>query len=265
MNYPGSIYIAACLSLTALPAMPADTGGPEHSSASRLVLLDGCSDSSEIGVITPATPVKVRYSLAGESTPCWAVTTVVDGRPVQGHLIDRRHPAIEAFERDTAARVPMLPPPPAPPAPAVVEVKAPVVVHDPLPLSFKGFRATDIAGNRLDLSRLPAKTVVLYFWSPDNRKSVKEMDAVAYIHEQYSAKGVDVIGIAASGSALKVRAVCNQNEAVWPQVLDESGFVAKDHNVSPEKPYLVLDRDRNVVVAASHASELDPVLQKRIR
>ena len=235
----------------------------------HFTLFDASADGSPLAEISTAAAVRVRFSVAGESTPCWAVTATVDGAVRKGYLTDRHHPAIEVFERDTSSRIPSIPAPPPPPPPvetpvAVAEPVAAKVMEKPLPTSFGGFLGVDLSGRRIDLDRMKAKTVVLYFWSPDSKRALKDMDSVAYIHEQYASMGVEVIGVATSSSAGKVRQVCNQNEAVWTQVLDPSGALAQEHNVDPTRPYLVLDRNRDVVASFSHASDLDPILQKRI-
>ena len=240
------------------------------------VLFEGCDTASPIAEIPAGTPVRVRFSLAGESTPCWAVTATHNGRQVQGYVFDRQHPAIAAFERDTTGRVPAIPPPPPPPPPAEkapeVDEKgatkpgpAPALAPEPMPESFSGFRAVDIGGNRVDLGKLKAKTVILYFWSPESKRDVKDIDTVGYVNGQYGRNDLVVIGIATGSSADTVRQACSQNEALWPQVLDRRGQIAQEYNVNPEKRYLVLDENRDVIAAVARPSELSQVLQKRIR
>jgi peroxiredoxin len=158
--------------------------------------------------------------------------------------------------------MPYIPPPPAPPEDP--KAAKPAEPPAPQPVSLAGFRGVDLNGQSVDLDRMKANTVIVYFWSPNNRRLSKDSEMLDYIHEQYEHSGVQIVGVASGATASAVKQFCDQNEAIWPQVLD-SGRLAQQYHVDPAKPYLVLDQQRNVVASVSSATQIDTVLQKRLK
>jgi hypothetical protein len=51
----------------------------------RVPLLASCSDPTEVvASIETSAPLQIRYSMAGESEPCYAVTVTMDGKSIKG-------------------------------------------------------------------------------------------------------------------------------------------------------------------------------------
>jgi peroxiredoxin len=251
-------------------------------------LLNFCGEGSEtVATVHASDAIQIRHSFSTGTGNCYAVTATIGGQAVEGYLernahaeIGRVHPAIAAFElelRQHAREIPVAPPPPPPaPSAAPATTKAPApgaaasstgAVSEPVPppapqaLSFAGFRAVDIKGNRVDVSMSHAPAIVVYFWSALDKRGIQKAEEMENVYEQYNPRGVDVIGIASARSASQLKQVCGENEFVWPQIFD-SGGIANHYHVDPAKPYMVLDRSRNVIAAASSPTELDPVLKK---
>jgi peroxiredoxin len=250
-------------------------------------LLKSCGEVSEATTtIRGSDPVQIRYGFSTDAGTCYAVTATVGGQTVDGYLLrleggrESQHPAIAAFEQELRKHLPPtpVPDPPAPvpaasPTPAAtakiaasaassatatVSQEAPA--QAPEPLSFAGFRALDISGDRVDFSLSHTPTIVVYFWSASDRRGIQKAGEIENVYEKYHARGVDVIGVASAGSASQLRKVCNENEFVWPQIFDTGGIASRYH-VDPAKPYLVLDQSRRVIATASSATDLDPVLK----
>ena len=235
----------------------------------RLPLLADCSNSAEVvASIDAATSIKIRYSMAGDSGACYAVTATVDGKPLNGFLLGSAHPTVAQFERDSRSLIPEIPPPPPPP-PAPATAPSPDKKPAPAeqagadasgPVSFAGFRAVDFDGRRIDLSASRAQNVVIYFWSPYGASS-KKAESMEGLYTTYHDRGVDVVGVASGVSAAKLRDYCSQNEVTWPQVLDGGQLAARYHG-DPAKPFLRLDRQRNVIAAASSPQGLGSALDQ---
>src|SRR5579863_7139953 len=63
-------------------------------------LKDGCSEYSDLVAKLPAgAPLIIRYSLAGESTPCYKVAALVDGKTIDGYLPASSITGLEDFEK----------------------------------------------------------------------------------------------------------------------------------------------------------------------
>ncbi len=233
-----------------------------QSSGDGLALFGSCDGGNPIATIRSSDPVQIRYSFAGGTETCYAVSATANGKEVEGFLLGAAHPMIAEFEKEARSHIPAIPDPPKPkPEPSPDAKEAKKDEPPPMPTSFAGLRAVDYQGHSVNLAAMSAPTVVLYFWSAANRRSIKDSEALEQVYGTHHSKGVEVIGIAAASSAKRVQEICQENEFIWPQVLD-SGKIASEHHVTPDKPYLILNRQRNVVAALSSAHEVDRVLKQ---
>jgi hypothetical protein len=63
-------------------------------------LRSGCSPDARVLASLPSgTPVTIRYSIAGESEPCYKVSVQADGKTVEGSLPARALDGIEDFDQ----------------------------------------------------------------------------------------------------------------------------------------------------------------------
>jgi peroxiredoxin len=226
-----------------------------------LALLASCSSEAEtVATIQASDPLQIRYSMGGGSQVCYAVSVTVDGKAVQGYLLGAAHPVIAEFEREARTHVPEIPPAPAPPPAATQAAAKPDAEPAPQgPVSLAGFRAVDWKGNRVDLNAMHAPNVVVYFWSLSDRSVGRKVDAMENVYDTYRPRGVEVIGVVSGTNRTRFEQFAQQNEMTGPQILD-SGQLASRYHVSPDKPFLVLDRQRNVIAAVSTTAELERVL-----
>jgi peroxiredoxin len=260
--------------MTAL-AVSAQTGAETQSGASvqnndAFVVLTDCSGSpSEPGDVAAAIHasdrVRVRYSLGGSTLTCYAVSAAVNGQTVEGFLLGDAHPDIAAFEREARSRIPLIPEPPKPNPAAAPEAKDGKNTKEgtpasDFPKSFAGLSGTSPGGRRVSLDSISAPTVVLYFWSANNSKSVREADGMEGVYNQYRGKGVGVVGVV-SGSAESVRKALRDEEVLWPQIMD-NGDIAARYPASKETRYYILDRQRNTVAALKSPTEVQRALLK---
>jgi hypothetical protein len=256
-----------CAQAPAATPAPAATQVP----ATFPVFKSCATGTDPVGTIRDSDSVKVRYSFAAAAGTCYAVTVRVDDKSMDGYLIGNAHPAIAAFEQDVqlhAAAI-TVPPPPAPPAPPSSTVAAKPAAPAPIakeappaaptPLSFAGYRAIAVNGDRVDLSNQRAANVVVYFWSARSERGIKAAEPIELLYDTYHGRGVDFVGIAQAANSSQLSQVCSSHEFGWPQVLDPGG-VASRYRVDPAKPFLLLDQSRNVVAAVSSASGLAPIL-----
>ena len=223
-------------------------------------MLASCSEPEKAGaMIHSSDELRVRYSLAGYQQTCYAVTVTQNEKQINGYVLGAAHPAIAEFEREARTHIPEPPPPPPPPKPA-----APASVKAELPegpATFAGLRLVDVKGHRVDLDSIRAPNVVLYFWSPSNPRSARDVENLDGVYEQFRRKGVEMVGIALGVGAQRARRAAEQDEAVWPIAAD-SGAIANQYHVNPERPYYILDSQRKVVASLKSSSEIGGALQK---
>ncbi len=243
-------------------------------------LLKSCGEGAEsVADVGGSDPVKIRYSFATDGGTCYAVTATVEGQAVSGYLASGTHwgngpahPAIVAFEQEIrahAVEIPVAAPAAPAAAPAATPASPPAAApaaskgtppEAPAPVSFAGFRAIDVEGNRVDLSMKRATNIVVYFWSARDQKEVKKAEPMDALYDQFRRRGVDVVGIASAASAAQLRQICRDNEVLWSVILD-SGGIANRYHVDPAKPYLLLDQSRKVIAAVGSPAELESVLR----
>jgi hypothetical protein len=68
-----------------------------------------------------------------------------------------------------------------------------------------------------------------------------------------------VIGVVSGTNLARFEQFAQRNEMSGPQILD-SGQIASRYHVNPDKPFLVLDRQRNVIAAVRSPAELEAFL-----
>jgi hypothetical protein len=231
-------------------------------------LVSSCFDDAErLGEVTASDDVRVRYaSVAGGIGSCYAVQVRKDGKTSSGFLLDASLPAIQRFEADVRTHVPLAPVPEPPLRAALVAAATPrsdlALPERPEPTSLSGLRAADIKGNTVDLNALPARHLVVYFWSASDRKSVKAAEAMEHVHDQYaSPQKLEFVGIATAKSLDQFQQVMSGSEATYPQILDR-GRLADRYHINPARPFVILDRARNVVATVATPRDLAAELQK---
>ena len=232
-------------------------------------LLKDCSNPEDIAAIVQATDhVTVRHGIGGGSETCYAVTATVGEKKIEGYLLGSAHPDVAAFEREARSHIPELPPPPPPTppplAPAVANPDGKENGQAPAPeppKSFAGLSGSSPAGGRVSLDSLSQPTLVLYFWSANDKNSVREAEAMEGVYNTYGGKRVGLLGVV-SGRTPQVRKAISDNEVIWPQILDSESIAARYPRTNDLK-YFILDRKRNVVAALKSSEDVKRALQRQ--
>lgn len=265
------LLILAMTALGASAQTAVNVQNPNMRNNDTFVLLTDCSSSPSapaevVGTLHASDPVGVRYSLGGNTQTCYAVSATMNGQMVEGFLLGDAHPDIAAFEREARSRIPVIPDPPKPDPAAAPRAKDAKDGKDQppvpeLPRSFAGLTGTSPDGRRVSLDSIPGSTLVLYFWSANSKRSIREADGMEGVYNQYHSKGVGLVGVVSGSSAASVRKVLHDEEVLWPQILD-NGEIAARYPASKETRYYILDRRRNTVAALKSAAEVQQALTK---
>jgi len=226
-----------------------------------VALVENCSEApAVIAQITSADRVTVLSSLAGGAQSCYKVRIIRAGVPVEGYVIGPALAAIEKFEADHgAARRSALAAIPV----AAVPASSEAATKPPPFARFQDFSAVDATGHRFQLSRLQSKKVILVtFWSPRSRDSLRNLKALAALHDEYSLRGLAAVGISTERSASRLSGFLDDTGVSWPQIPDRANLAAT-YNVDPASgTTFVLDSQLNVVAASADPKEVAEAARK---
>jgi peroxiredoxin len=214
-------------------------------------LLKDCGNPADrVATVQATDRVQVRYALGGDTQTCYAVSALVSGEKVDGYLLGAAHPDVAAFDRESRNHASHIIEPAKPVAEAAKDDGAPKV-----PQSFANLSGISPEGRRVSLGSLREPTVVVYFWSANDKNSVREASGMNGVYETYHRKGVALMGVVSGSSAAQARQVVKEEEVIWPQILD-NGALAARYQASKETRYFVLDRSRNVVAGLKTSVEV---------
>jgi len=223
----------------------------------------GCeAQDAEIAPVTPTSAVRVVSALAGEEQTCYQVVLTRDGKEFTGYVLGEALPAVAAFvrerEKEAAASFEgqalweRSRPKPA------SENKSPQPSLTPnRPATFEDFAGRDTMGNRVSLSGMGGRVVLVTFWSPKSPASRQELVSLVPLMNSYRHSGLRAIGISADPSPDHVIGALDDITLGWPQIPDRAGLAAR-YGANPKTgTTLVLDAAHHIVAAGLSGSELE--------
>jgi peroxiredoxin len=110
-----------------------------------------------------------------------------------------------------------------------------------------GFTLKDSKGNAVSLSQFRGKMVLLDFWASFCPACREATGRVVRLHEEFSAKGLVVMGVDAHDDPEKIEAFAGQHGIHFAELVDESGSVTKMYRVRMIPSFFLIDADGFVV------------------
>jgi peroxiredoxin len=109
----------------------------------------------------------------------------------------------------------------------------------------------DRPGERIELSRLRGKIVVLDFWSTTCAPCMSQIKVLDALARRMSSRGVEVVGVSAGGESFdEVAAFLKRRGAPYSIVVDADGIVTDSYRVRGLPTLYIVDREGRI--AASH-------------
>jgi thiol-disulfide isomerase/thioredoxin len=119
-------------------------------------------------------------------------------------------------------------------------------------------------GNRMRLSTLRGKAVVLDFWASWCKPCREQMPVVEQMTKRFSDKDLIVIGINTSDSRSDALEFLQGGPPAYPSLFDDGGFVAKAYDVRSLPEIVVVDRE-GVISAVRKSMVREQELEQLIR
>jgi peroxiredoxin len=224
-------------------------------------LLENCSDPQHVlATLRPGDNVRVRASVAGEAQTCYGVSAVIDGKPINGYIVDKTFPAVADFERQRSAASPVgdAPPPPKATAPVIQPPRPRLPV-------FADFSATDLKGKPISLSGLKGKVILVCFWAPQNGSSTRELIQDYRLYDQFRRQGLDAVAISLSSNREEMNDVLE--DGITLRTIPNDYELAARYGVSYEalpKTYILNDR-HEILAAGLHGKELESTVRRLMK
>lgn len=219
-------------------------------------ILEDCEEPSRvIGTVHASDTLRVRSAIAGAPQTCYAVTAVIEGKPLNGYLLGGRLPAIQEFERQRRAATPI-----GEAAPA----KEPGAQEEKPRLIFPDFSAVDLNGNNVSLKQIKAKVIAVCFWSPASKPSQGELKAVASLFDEFQGQGMEAVGISLDPRQERISGSLDDFSTSFPDIPDRFGL-ARKYDVSNVPQTFLLNQKREIVAAGLHGVELRNAVSQMIK
>ena len=119
-------------------------------------------------------------------------------------------------------------------------------------------------GNRMRLSTLRGKAVVLDFWASWCAPCREQKPVVELMTRRFTDKDLVVIGINTSDSRTDALEFLQSSPAAYPSLFDDGGFIAKAYDVRTLPEVVVVDRE-GVISAVRKSIVREAELEQLIR
>jgi hypothetical protein len=231
-------------------------------------LAEDCSDLAPVvATLSPSAPAEVRSSVAGYAKTCYAVTVVVNGKPVRGYVLGDGLDAVAEFERQraaVAASIADVAPAPAEAAAVAPVAKAPAVEKPHYP-PFRDFSGIDMKGKAVSAHSLKGKVNLVVFWSPTNKASYADILAVVRLYGQFKGQGVDAVSVSLSGNTPALRDTVDDIHPGFRTVPNGLEIAARyniDYDNLPRT--YVLNENSEVIASGLHGKAIEDLVTKLV-
>ena len=140
-----------------------------------------------------------------------------------------------------------------------------ILVHAQQPAA--GNKAAEInlpdqKGNKISLSSLQGKVVLIDFWASWCIPCRKTIPSLKKIYSKYKAKGFEIYGVSLDTDEFSWKKAVYDESIKWLQVLDTSGETASAWNVNYIPNTFLLDKTGKIIAVNPTEEELKVHLQK---
>ncbi len=110
-------------------------------------------------------------------------------------------------------------------------------------LGFPDFTLPDTKGEKVTLSDVDAKVIILYFWNPsDASQKLFNTDVLRPLYEDYRGRGLQVVAVAVGSDKPLWASVVKNQKLEWVNLFDNSGVATSLYNVTRlPASYMIVD------------------------
>jgi len=131
----------------------------------------------------------------------------------------------------------------------------------------KDFVAQSMDGEKVSLSQLKDKVVLLDFWATWCPPCVRELPRLKKLYDEYKSQGFEIIGISMDFSLDNLNKVLKENKVDWPMIYSGKGKrdeICLLYNVNSAPSFWLVDKKGILRYCGIRADELEKVIAQLI-
>ncbi|MDA8353811.1 MAG: thiol-disulfide oxidoreductase ResA [Firmicutes bacterium] len=109
------------------------------------------------------------------------------------------------------------------------------------------FQLETLDGEKMKLSDLKGKVVLLNFWASWCEPCRDEMPAIQTVYDKHKDKGFEVVGVNIAETQVAVNAFARQYELKFPIAMDRERKVTEQYGIGPIPSSIFIDREGNII------------------
>lgn len=127
--------------------------------------------------------------------------------------------------------------------------------------------AKDTSGQEIRLSQLKAKTLLLFFWSPECAYCDEDISKLSWLTEHYKPSKLKILAFNTNDSLLLWKNKIRSIKGKWVHICDGKGGnsdIIEKYNVTLTPTYFLFDKNKKMIIRSSDIQEILPVIDKLI-
>ena len=122
------------------------------------------------------------------------------------------------------------------------------------------FALTDVNGDKISLSGLKGKVVLLDFWGTWCAPCIKSIPELKELYSKHQKSGFEILSIASDNDKAKWKALVDKKGMIWKNVIDITDKVVELYDIEAFPTLMLIDKNGKLVSLSTSISEVDKYL-----
>ena len=125
------------------------------------------------------------------------------------------------------------------------------------------FTLDNVSGNKISLSDINAKCILLDFWAYWCTPCIKDIPKLKEMYKKYNSAGLEIVSISTDQNLKPWKRSVKKHNTPWPQLMDtgdQSKSISMKLNVGPIPRYIILDRNYQILHFDVDSQDLEKLI-----